>query len=277
MQALIQLEVKKFLSRNETYFLLVVTVLLSVLGLYQPFEMHKEVYYHNIMPSAAQMSMIYTGFVGQCCIFYLTPLIASLSHADSYYIEYKNRMLNQNVIRVSIGKYIFAKIVIVSIFAFIFTVLPFVLNQIYCLIAFPAPNIYFEASTSYYDNPLTYAIRAPFFYQIAVNHPLLNNFLHIALLGVYGSLFGILTVGLSLYIKSNRLTVLFMSTAISLFSAFILEGFRLNILNLSFYFYANPLLQDKGMMQFVLVFVGFAVVCFGIIGYFLKFKKDKLL
>jgi hypothetical protein len=78
------------------------------------------------------------------------------------------------------------------------------LNQILCLIAFPLKEtVSIYTGSVYHSNLLFEDLKVMMFPKLYMNAPLLNNFAHIVLAGVYGAASALLTFSISLYIRRN--------------------------------------------------------------------------
>ena len=224
MQLLLKQEFAKLLKRNEPYVVLLLSALLAVLSVVNQYYADMGGYQHYVnINSAVQQAAIYNSMVGQFLIFCLLPLFVSLPFADTCYLESKNNLLPIVVTRTNYAAYLKAKLIVVAISAFVAAILPFVFDQLLCLMTFSSPNTAEAAFGPLFDKGLFGAQRNHLFQSLGTNYPLLNNFVHILFVGVFGALLGIFTFVLTLYIRKNRIVALCTTTVVSMAWFFILE------------------------------------------------------
>lgn len=274
MCQLIKYEFKKLFSRTEFYVILLVSVGLAILGLFEPMAAYQN-YGINKMPSAFHTAMIYQGKIGDTILLCLIPLLASFSHADTYFIENKNSMLAVNLTRTTYFKYIVSKLIVVSFTALIFSILPFLINQCFCIIAFPG---YFDTAflASVYESTESLG-KMELLPRIAAASPLVNNTIHIAFVGLFGLAYGIMTLALTLFIKKNRVVAVCSTTVISFLMFFILGSFRLEPWIPYYYMSAMPFTTRLNIQYFFITMILLFCVNFVLIGIkFITYRRQIL-
>lgn len=109
-------------------------------------------------PSAFQASMIYGGSVGEIFSFVLLNALVVLPYVDSYYNEKFWRIQSCILTRQNRMQYLWEKAVVIIISAFLIVLIPYMLNQLYCLIAYPIEQTKTFLYGNIYDNNITQEI-----------------------------------------------------------------------------------------------------------------------
>jgi hypothetical protein len=215
-------------------------LVLSVISLV---EVWNDVFFreYSSILTAFQATMIFgRSNIAQSLITFALPFICALLYSDAYREECLHKANVPFLIRSGQKRYYFSKAFFTTITSFLIIVLPLLVNQLFSIIAFPSST----GTTYYYDNAygesLYLEIKNSIFPEIYMNHPFLNNLLHMILLGLFGSSMGLLTLAFSLFIRS-RIIVILSTTIINLGCSF----FLVNVLGPSFdylsYFLSGPL------------------------------------
>lgn len=202
-------------------------------------------------------------------LVYILPVFVVLPFADSYYTDQKENIVPLVVTRTGVKKYFFSKLYSVAISSTIVTLIPFSVNYILGLIAFPLVSTNFhKASPSaeqafyYSDNTLSHIL----FPEIFVNHPYLYNLIFMFLLTLFLVICSILVYELSYYIDKSRLFILSMlfitnDVLILLSNTPIIGGFI--ELSPSSYFTAYDITPNKSIGYLIFLFVSIivAIIC----------------
>ncbi len=144
-------------------------------------------------------------------LVYILPVFAVLPFADSYYTDQKENIVPLVVTRTGVKKYFFSKLYSVAISSAIVTFIPFSVNYILGLIAFPLTSTNFikaspsaEQTDFYSDNTMENIL----FPKTFVNHPYLYNLIFMVLLTLFLMICSILVYELSYYIDKGRIFIL---------------------------------------------------------------------
>jgi len=141
---------------------------------------------------------------------FLLPLLAVIPFSDSYLLEKQLNILPCLLTRTSATRYLFAKMAAVSLSAAAVVFVPFLLNFILGLIAFPAESINYSfhalASvdstyrSSYAENIL--------FPELFFKNPYLYNFVFLLLLTAFCALLAVITFQVSFTFTRNKILLL---------------------------------------------------------------------
>lgn len=154
--------------------------------------------------SAFQSAMAYNGKVAELFSAILLPIVAVLPYTDSFYCEKKYGVYLFCLTRIGRIKYFFFKAIVVFTISFLIILIPYLFNQMYCMIAFPFEHVRDIVSGTIYDNtwlPELIITPSP---ELLLNHPVIRNLQHILFACFYGSSIGLLGFSLSLFINKNR-------------------------------------------------------------------------
>lgn len=141
----------------------------------------------------------------------LLPLIVTLPFADSYFCEKKKNMLPVLLTKYKTSAdYYFSKGAAVFVSAALVVFVPFLLNMLLNLIAFPITSIADGTNLStdcamYYVEPY---VTSALFPRLLVLHPYLYNFLFCIAISGFSGLLGVTAYILSYFVKRNRIWVL---------------------------------------------------------------------
>lgn len=161
------------------------------------------------VPAADQL-YIGRGTVSQVYLLgVLLPLIAALPFADSYFCEKQKNTLPILLTKYkTASQYFFSKGAAVFLSAVLLVLVPFLLNMLLNLLAFPISAIadYTNLSTDqsmYYVEP--YITVNVLFPRLLVLHPYLYNFLFCIAISLFSGLLGVTAYVLSYYVARNRI------------------------------------------------------------------------
>lgn len=163
------------------------------------------------IPAADQMYIGRGGLSVTYILRALLPLIVTLPFADSYFSEKQKNTLPVLLTKYKTpASYYFSKGAAVFVSAALVVFVPFLLNMLLNLIAFPMTSIadYTNLSTDfavYYVEPY---INTALFPRLLVSHPYLYNFLFCVAVSGFSGLLGAAAYILSYFVKRNRIWVL---------------------------------------------------------------------
>ena len=141
---------------------------------------------------------------------FLLPLLFVLPFADSYITDRRHYILPAILSRASAKQYYFSKLSCVGLSTGTVVFLPFLLNFLLGLIAFPMTSTnYSHFSLSADQSPYyTSYMKEILFPGLFVDHPYLYNFIFLLLLTVFGMRCAVVTYQLSFLIVKNRIVLL---------------------------------------------------------------------
>lgn len=263
MKSMIKFELKNCLLRRETIYILAAMCLMNIIAYLIT------VYYYYGSPlssirSAFDLSIIKghpSRFIYQTFIF-LLPLLSALIYADSYFTDLKSGVYKQIITRTKLNNYIGAKILTVVIVTFFFTFIPLMINQLLCLISFPA--IGFDNNFAYPAYDIGYQNYDSLYWLdlIRVQHPFLYNTLFMCTASIFAVLFALWTFAISMLFPKGRLVVISSVFFLQLFYSFMVE--ILNVRSLSFFNFVTPLSQTT-TLHFISLVLVMLVISLGII------------
>lgn len=272
MYKLLQHEFRKIFTRKEFFIALTFILILAVLGVVeQCLKFYGAVNF--TVPPASQLAMIFDGVVGQAVIYCLLPIFSCIACADTYYVESASGVKTFILARCERHKYIMSKAIAIFVVSFLITSAPFLVNQLLCLTAFPLHSVSSVTNWPSYKNIQSVYGEIAVFPVIFMNYPYFNNFLHILLIGVFGSGMGIFSFVLTLFIRKSRLIAVAASSVISLVLIFVIENIGLNAFMPQRYLEALPPILGLNILYF---FFGIACIfTISIIGIFYKLRRIK--
>lgn len=145
-------------------------------------------------------------------LVYSLPVFVVLPFADSFYTDKTENIATLVLMRTGAKDYFFSKLKTVALSSFLVTFVPFFVNYILCLIAFPLTSISFmhkSASSeqiTFYSNRTLNKILFP---KLFVEHPYIYNFVFLIMLTVFLMLCAVLIYELSYYcLNKGRLFIL---------------------------------------------------------------------
>jgi hypothetical protein len=259
--------------RRELWIVLVLCAAFALAGLIEstssPFNASR---IDLTIESPTMASMLYNASIGTL-LLHLIPLLASFPCACFYFEEMKNNSLVLYVSRTKPSLYYFSKTIVIAITAFVVSILPFVLNQLFCLLAYPFPVYGVFAEDAYRQTSIQYNANRILFLQLYMNHPLLNACVHIFFIGIYGAAMALLSYAISLFFRKNLIVALSATTIVSLVSILVFSAFKANFLIVQNYFLLIPLIKDVSVWPLfielaVLLFISFLLIT-------LKLKRHK--
>ena len=125
-------EYKLALQKKEILVIITLGIVLAILSVFSTRNISNNNIEH--LPSAYQASLVYGMNMLRILYIVLIPIIAALSYADSFLQEKRSGIYSYRLIRETKAHYFFTKATVVFSLAFVLTVLPLALNQVFCLL-----------------------------------------------------------------------------------------------------------------------------------------------
>ncbi len=141
---------------------------------------------------------------------FLLPLLFVLPFADSYLTDRRHYILPAILSRASAKQYYFSKLFCVALSAGAVVFLPFLLNFLLGLIAFPMTSTNYSHFSLSADQSPYYAsyMKEILFPGLFVDHPYLYNFVFLLLLTAFCALCAVVTYQCSFLLVKNRIVLL---------------------------------------------------------------------
>lgn len=149
-----------------------------------------------------------TGVLGYI-LPYILPIVITIPFVDTYLSDRLNGTLPVYLTRTKTKTYYFSKLFVVAISAMIVVFVPFILNYLLGLIAFPSDSINYFGNLST-DQSQYYAeyLNCVLFPALFIRNPNLYNLLFLVLLTVFLGIAAVLVYQISFYIKKSRILLL---------------------------------------------------------------------
>ena len=208
-------EYRKAFSRPDIYIVILVGFGVAILGLIEmssgsSFTLRIDEYF-----SAYQATLALGGNIAELFAIFLLPLFAILPYADSYFVEKRSGVHIVSLARQGRFGYFMGKAFAVWVLAVIAILTPYILNQLFCMIAFPTKRVLdMNASDNIYCSDVSQEMATNPSMLLFLNHPLLRNMLHILYACYYGGGIALFAYALTLYIHKNRALALLLPLAI---------------------------------------------------------------
>ena len=208
-------EYKKAFSRPEIYIVILMGGLVAVFALVEMassnyFTLRADSYF-----SAYQASLALGGNMAELFAIFLLPLFAVLPYSDSYFAEKKSGVHIAGLTRQGRFRYFTGKACAAWVLAVVAILVPYVINQLFCLIAFPAERVLdMNASNDIYTSDVVGEVATNPSMLLFLNRPLLRNALHILYACYYGGGIALFAYAMTLYIHKNRALAILLPVAI---------------------------------------------------------------
>ena len=279
MFRVIQFECKKMFMQNELWIVLFICSLIALIGYFEavlsPFN---NVNTLETINSATEVSMIGGSGLGLMTVLALVPLLATIPCATSFYDECSNFSINIIATRSTRRKYHFGKIVVIVITAFVVSVLPFSLNLLFCLIAFPMQGFRVQEfqgiSSGRYGGSLNLQpLHSVLFPNLYLNMPILNAVLHIFGVGLFGVSMALLSYAMTLIYRKYKIIAIAFSCIISTLSVLVFSSLNLQALVLQDYFILRPIFKDIQLCTPLIELIALFTLSFSVV--LIKLHKCK--
>lgn len=215
-----RIEFRKLFNRLEFYILFTIGLILAFLSLVDKTMANPFSSFANA-PSAFQAAMIYGGSFSEFFSVIFLPVLAVLPYVDQYYSEKYWGVLACEITRQSRTEFFLKKATVVWITSVVSIFAIYVLNQIYCLIAYPVTQTRTYLTGSIYDQYLNTEILHTPTPGLYMNSPFLLNIAHIFFACFYGGAVALSGFALSLYICINKAITNLLPVGIFLIYTFI--------------------------------------------------------
>lgn len=249
---LIKCECKKVLCRYEFWAVILLSVLLSFIGLLQSTTGWDTRFFtplHIWAPSEA--SMLDKASIGTMLLF-IMPFLATLPCACLYFEECASRTVSVQLTRTTPGRYFGSKLIVTAVTAFGVSVLPYLLNLAFCLVAFPLGRPHYFTN-DVYNTYSTYAADRSLFPALLMNHPVLDTLAHIGLVGLFGLCMALLSYAITLFFQRHIVVALGATTILAMASLIIFQSLGWNRMVIQGYLLTVPYLPQTSLMQPLLI------------------------
>lgn len=213
----ISTEFRKMISRREFYLLLMFSVLIAGAGFC---ERISAVYIGadvSVVPSAYRKTLVNGGSgIGTMLRFFLIPLFASFAYADCYYRECRSGIVALNITRTGQRRYYLSQASVSAIGGFLVVLFLLLVNQLFCLLGFPAKAAESSWSGSIYETTLADDVENVLFPNLYMNAPFLNNLVVMLFAGLWGAATALVTYAFSLYVRKNYFLTVGMAAVINI-------------------------------------------------------------
>ena len=195
---------------------------------------------------------------------FLLPLVIVIPFADSYVVDKQYYILPSIMSRTTGKNYFFSKMLVVALSAGTVIFIPFAVNILLGLLAFPvkSSNYSLYALSGNQSIYYTYYMDSILFPEMFVKNPYLYNFVFLCLLTVFCMLCACLIYTISYFIKNNR--ILLLSLAFIVNNFIVIFSNAINSIELSPFAYLIPL-NNVRYKPIGFLFFLFAAIIFFII------------
>ncbi len=195
---------------------------------------------------------------------FLIPLVIVIPFADSYMVDKQNYILPSIMSQTTGKNYFFSKMFVVALSAGAVIFIPFVINMLLCLLAFPLESSNYSLYSLSGDQSIyyTYYMNDILFAEMFVKNPYLYNFIFLCFLTLFCMLCACLIYTISYFMKSNRILLLTLAFIVNNF--IIIFSNTVSSIELSPFAYLIPLNNVKYKPMGFLAFL-FAVIILFII------------
>jgi hypothetical protein len=230
--------------RRELWVVLTVGALIALLGLMESTNDAFNIFKTTItIESPTQASMLYGASTGTLLLC-LLPLLATFPCACFFFEEYKSGSIVLYISRAKPILYYYSKTIVIAVTAFLVSILPYVLNLLFCLLAYPFPQGGVFSEEAYNPVAIATAIDRTLFTSLYLNHPLWDAFAHIFFVGIFGMVMALLSYSITLFFRKNLLVALCTTTLLGLAQILIVTSFRLYNWGIHDYFLLIPLVEN---------------------------------
>ncbi len=243
-------EFKKLYYKKTTWFLIFTSAVIAVLSLIYHMVDYPWISHTGYIKSMCEVSLIRDSTIGLFLLPFIIPLFSSIMHSDTFFNEKTHKTTAVYIVKKGRRVYFWSKAIVVFFSSLFISMLPFIINQLLCQIAYPLheirvdPGYYLPFNLEYEQSRLSY----PGLYY---NRPLVYNYLHILLVGIYGATLGLVSFIFSLfYKKHNKLVMLSFSTIYSFIIALFAITINMNDYVIMYYLLGQPTIKGVNIMNF---------------------------
>lgn len=256
---------KIVVKRNEFKIVLFLCSLLTIIS----FVMNMT-YVSGLDPSminaASEMWVGISGRAFRGILLFIMPIFAAVPFSDIYYDFSKSGFSNLLLTRMNKYRFLLTTGIIVFISGAVVLMIPLILNQILCLIAFPLNNS-FSINTSYGIDSL--------FYPININSPYLYNLIYTIIISIFSGSFSVLSYIISLFYKKSRISVVLIPFVLYIIVDFTTHA--LQIAQYSLYYMLTPgHTHAYGLKEHYFIIIFFFLTLISICFINIKTRTDEL-
>lgn len=227
-------EIKNCLARREIHFISNLLMILSIVGfLMECFAVYDKKM--SFLRSSAESSLIQGTYSVSIMgtILIMLPILSGIIFSDSIHTEFKSGVYKIILTRVPKKIYVLTKAVVIFVTTFFVFFIPFIVNQLLCILFFPSEgydNIY---SLPPYDIGFQNFHYEYLFDFLRVQHPIIYDLFFAFLISLFASSVAVLTFSVYFFtLEKNRMVgivLVFGAYIVStiLFSTIGLDGFSL--------------------------------------------------
>lgn len=208
------IEIKKAFTRTEFFVAVILGVIVAILGLMD--SLYGYTLRFDRTYSAFQASLSMGGLMAELFSVFILPLITVIPYADTYATEQKYGVHMIELTKSKRPKYFISKAIIVWSVAIIVVFIPYALNQIFCLIAYPSERVVNLYRDNIYNNSDFLEVKLNPNMVLQFNHPLLRNILHTLYACFYGGAIALSAYVATLHVsKSKKAFVIVLPVAVT--------------------------------------------------------------
>ncbi|MDO6657184.1 hypothetical protein [Anaerobacillus sp. 1_MG-2023] len=203
----LKMEIINSLKRKELHFVFIFMLIVAV----SAFLIECLAFYGSdirFVRSAAESTLmqgVYASSV-RSTLFFVLPIICSLVYSDSFYVDYNNGVYKNIISRVSKGKYIFTKSLVVFSSTFLVFFFTLFINELLCLITFPQTGLDNIASLPPYDIGIQNYNESYVFDKLRLESPFLFNTLSVFIISIFAGLLSLVTYSIYfMFLTKNKI------------------------------------------------------------------------
>ena len=276
MSPAIRCEFKKLFQKREFWILILLGVILGGAAYCELLPYYSQVDSSATLTATRAFMLWPNSGIGQMYILCLIPLFGSIAYSDCYFSECKNGSQILYITRMDRKPYYYSKLIVVAVSALLITILPLVINQLLCLIAYPLKEFSSYYTGSVYDIQVADELRRVIFPNLYMNSPLMSNIIQVFFVGVFGAVSGILSYAITLHYQKNYLIAVGSTTILNLILLFGFQLIGLQLLTPYEYFNASPYTQGRNPYFFLGMMIALMLISSFLIVKKIRRKKDIL-
>lgn len=269
-------ELKKIYYSHTTWIILLTSSIIALLALVIQLTKLPWIPEKNSIIAAYEASLIWRNPLTFMVLVIITPLSASLIHSDTYVNEYTSKLAYVTITKAGRFNYYISKAIIVIITSFLASILPFLLDQLLCLVSFPFQTLMTFFGWGIYENDYLFLISKIKYKTLFFNNPIMYNYLHIFYVGLYGTLSGILSYTFSLFYTKKQFMVIIFPTILMLGILLVASAAGMDDIIFVNYLVSYPLIKNINVNIFYAFFIISILLCFTAILCKLYVYKDVL-
>lgn len=232
-------------SRPEIWLVLLIGTLCALVDLFMHTGIRFQRETTTTVLAPTELSMLNWGGMKDFFLI-LTPLLAAFPCAWFYHEESENHSATVYCTRGKLAHYYYSKALVVAVTAFVVTVLPLLISQMFTLLAapFPAHGIFSNGVYPGHDrggfDVKTFGVTMHvLFPRLYMNAPLLDALAHVGLFGLFGAAMGLLSYAVTLFYRKNLVITLAAPAVLALAYLLLLNTTGLGILTVQSVLYTD--------------------------------------